>query len=224
MRPSETIPGSFSMSERIRSDIEARARPASPVMPQPIPEADLDKKVEEAVKLVEGQDASTAPKEKTQQEKDAERLMEIKASIEKRLEIKLTEDDLSEYILKGAIKKEITIIPEMLKGVFRTLSTAELQDIDEHMRELNSKEKYTSGGLDNERVMVTLSRSWIGIRQKKKSDKWSGSPLEFGKDVASRSDILHKMGAMTVHRASEAWTNLNTLLNIAFDEDSVLKK
>lgn len=233
MQPTESKQpqGSFVSADKIRQDMDARARAraqtppagAKPVPERPLSEEEIQARVEEAEKAVKAAE-SAPPKEKTQADLDKERLLEIKINLEKRLEMKFSEDDLSEYLLKGSVRKEITIIPGMLKGVFRTLSTAEFQDIDEVMREKTAEAKQTSSGLENERTILTLAKVWIGIQQKKPSEAWTGTPRMFAKEESDREQSIRKMGAMTIQYASEAWVNYNTVLKIAFEEEQLLKK
>lgn len=222
MQPSAKVPGSFIGVETLKRDLEAQSKARAQAAP--ISEEEIEAKVQEAEKAIQAGTQKDAAREKTQEEKDRERLMEIKKNLEQRLGMSFSEEDLSEYILKGSVSKEVDVIPGLLKAVFKTLSTEEFQDIDEKMREVTSKEKLTSNGLENERVFLTLSKVWVGIREKKKSAVWSGTPRMFGKTEADRGAAIRKMGAMVIQYASEAWTNYNTLLKIAFEEDELLKK
>jgi hypothetical protein len=219
MQASGNATSEFSMSDRIKQDIENRAKARASQDAPSTPEEAIAAKVEEVQKQLDQK-----PAEETQAEKDKKRLKEIKDSLEKRLEMSFSEDDLSEYILKGSVNKQVTLVPGMLRGVFRTLSTAELQDIDEQMRIITAKESLTTSGLDNERALLILSKAWVGIQQKKRSEPWTGGPRPFGKTPEERADAIRKMGAMVIQYASESWTNFNTLLKIVFEEESVLKK
>jgi hypothetical protein len=211
------------MADRIRQDMDSRAKARGQQDPEAAPESLTEDEISAKVSEVQKQ-LDQKPEEESQEDRDRKKLAEIKASIEKRLSMSFSEDDLSEYILKGSVSKQLDIVPGVLRGVFKTLSTDELQDIEERMREITAREKLTSSGLENERAILLLSKAWLGIQQKKRSEAWGGSPRSFGKTAEERGTAVRKMGAMVIQYASDAWTNFNTLLKIAFEEDSTLKK
>jgi len=168
-------------------------------------------------------------KELTDEEKikaDAEKsLAKFKADLEKALDCTFSEDDLATYILKGEVSKEVTIIAGSLKGVFRTLQVDDGQNVDLEVKKLIDKNTMTGNGVENEKVLLTLSKVWTHINYKKKSEDWAGTKAKaFAGDELKRLEAMRKMGAGTVEAASNAWTNFNALLKLTLGEETTLGK
>ena len=171
----------------------AATQPAPPHMPQ-VPVAEEKPEVQA---------------EKERQEK----INEFKKTFEKELEVELTSDDVTTYLFKGILAKEVSIIPGKMKGVFTTLRIKEIQEIDMKMAKLRDEAKHTAQGIANEEALVTLSYAWTHA---------SGRPL--GATPDEREKKIRDMGSLFIQAASDARVKFDTLLKLALNDGATVKK
>jgi hypothetical protein len=187
--------------------VEARIAPQVPNQGQTSPAAP------EAVAA-----AAAATKEfEERKAKDRAQMLEIKSAYEENLGIKIDEEDVRDYIFKGRVAKEVTIIPGYMKGTLQTLTTKESGTIDEQMAKVQLSMKLTPQGYDNERAIYTLSYAWTHAQNKNEMRMLGTKPEE-------REETIRGMGGHTVDLACEANVQLNWLLKYAMREKGFLKK
>lgn len=141
------------------------------------------------------------------------KLREYADEIVAALDADITVDDLHNYLFKGTITKQVSIIPGLSKGTFRTLSVTQLAEIDERMADIRNQGKKTTQGLANEEALITLSYAWVSFGDK---------PL--GRTPEQREAVIRHMGVMLIERAAQAWQDFCTLLRIRLKEEGVVKK
>lgn len=154
--------------------------------------------------------AADAPEERQ------DRTAQIKAwkeEIEKDLDVTLTEENLKNYLFKGQMSLDVSLVPGIMRGAVQTLRIDDLQEIDARMAEVRDQAKFTSKGLENEEAIIALSYAWTHA---------DGKPL--GTTPAERETRIRKMGTLFIERASSARIQVDTLIRLALQEKGLLKK
>lgn len=139
--------------------------------------------------------------------------LQWRKEIETSLNIEVTEANIRDYVFKGTLSKEVTIVPGILKGTLRTITGAELQAIDEKMAKVRDLGKFTPKGLENEEAIFTLSCSWT-----------HADGRELGKTPEDREVKIRQMGMLVLEQASTARTNFDTLIRLIIRDQQLLKK
>ena len=215
--------GSFGVPEAMKRDLEAQRRRPQPepqqaavpadAQPQPaapadarwVPPTPADLKPEDAKKIDEMSD-----------EDRQTMYIEERGSLEKSLDTKIEEADIKEYIFKGRLSKEVTVVPGVMRCVFQTLTAEETMAIDSRLAELiDGPKKHTGEGIDNERTILNLCYSWVSA---------GGKPLAANNDPAKREGYIRKMGAHTLDLAANQLKKFNLLLRIVLREKEYIKK
>jgi hypothetical protein len=205
--------GSFGIPPQMQQDLEEQRRRAAQAKPAERPVMAAEVPIVPAVALPEAPEVvKTKEDEEAKQEEEFKRL---KASIEKRLETTITAEDIKEYIFKGALTKEVSVIPGILKCAFRTLTPTEYFEIDKREATFRDEGKFTVDGISNHRAIVTLSYAWIAA---------DGKPISSANDPLIREKHIRKLGAHVVDFATAANQNFNDLLKLTLQEKAFLKK
>ncbi len=161
----------------------------------------------------------TAEKEAEQEvaRQEAEQISKVdrlRKALEEELEISIDENDIRNYIFRGVLRKEITVVKSIgMKATFQTLNTSQMQDIDKRMSAIRSGIDYTSTGTGNENSIITLSYGWLEAAGK-----------SLGSTPTEREDRIRQMAALFVEQASEVFTNYNVLVKIALQDKGLVKK
>lgn len=145
-----------------------------------------------------------------------EEFRKTKASYEEMLGVKVTEEDLTEYIFRGRIvKKDIVAIKNRVKVAFQTLTPSEIDAVDEYMAKLrsNGDKPRTIEGTTNLRTIRQLCYAWTEI---------NGKALP--KDIEKKAEAISQMGVVVVNRVVEAFRMFDLLVEMALREEEFLKK
>ncbi len=148
-------------------------------------------------------------------DKEAE-FKEAKAKNEEALGIKISEEDISEYIFRGRLlKKDIIAIKGRLKVTFQTLTPTEVDSVDEYVAGLREDEKLkrTHEGINNLKTIRQLCYAWLEI---------GGKPLP--KDIEAKAKAIQQMGTVVVNRVVEAYRTFDVLVEMTLREEEFLKK
>jgi hypothetical protein len=132
--------------------------------------------------------------------------------IAKALGIELTQDDISEYFFKGYIVKELELAHGK-KGIFKTLLSNELDELDTKMTERFKDQDASQGQWENIRAITGLSYGWI---------KFDG--VKFGETADSRFEyLMGKVGPHLIDIASKKWNLLNRAVQAMLEDPEVIK-
>lgn len=208
--------GSFGVPQNLLKDMEAARKKQTedaekPIVQEPVP-------VQEPVKE---EIAAEKKPEDTQEDKALLEIQKTKEHWEKQLEIKITGEDVQDYLFKGRVTKEgVYLTSFTVKGVeqdfrvtFQSLTPEDSEAIDIKMAEYRDKGKYTATGLDNEQALVTLSHALLNA---------AGRPM--GKAPEERYANIKRFGGHTVNLLALAWKGFNYLLDYSLQEKKLLKK
>lgn len=146
-------------------------------------------------------------------EEKANKLKEWIEEISEELQVKLNDEDIRNYILKGRMSKEIALVPGLMRGTLQTLRIEDLQNIDARMASIRDSSKFTVKGIENEEAIIALAHAWTHA---------DGKPL--GDSPASREEKIRKMGSLFVERASNARVNFDALVRFVMQERGLIKK
>lgn len=215
MQPSNPMQprGSFVKPEALSKSIaEHEIKKTPPPAPQiQVSATSAEAAVTGAKQGEEKKPASFSPEEIEKERK--ERLSVYIKQCEYELGIEITQEDIRKYLFKGSLSKEVTIVPNMLKGTFKTMSVDDLQDADNAEATFRDSGKFTASGVENEKAILALSRCWTHA---------DGKPLPA--DPTERAKVIRKMGALFVERANSARTTFDTLLRLVMQDADLLKK
>ena len=207
MQPSNPQPrGSFSKPPELLKNIEAHDATRKPIKP-----------TEQAAPAEEEKESVAATAEPTTQvDPEAERskrIKEYKTQMEKDLDVTISDEDIKNYILKGRIAKEVSLVNGIMKGTMQTLRIEDLQEIDARMADIRENSKLTSKGIENEEAIIALSYAWTHADGK-----------DLGKTAQDREAKIRKMGSLFIERASGARVSFDTLIRLVMQERDLLKK
>ena len=164
---------------------------------------------------------ATPAEEKTRDEQD---LNSLRTMWEKRLETRVSEKDLRDYVFKGKLIKDgVEVIPKMMRVTFQSVTPAELSEIDQKMAVFREENKWTTDGLSNENAVRVLSYGWIKTVEVGE-DEIPKAPRSMGNTPEERYKVISAIPALAVQEVIEAWEGYNTLLKIALREKRLLKK
>lgn len=209
MQPSNPLQprGSFSKPQNLAKAIEqAEAEMKSPAAAEA---------KDEPVKLEEkpSGELTEAQKKEAEEKERLARVAQVRKDIQTDLECSITDEDVKHYLFKGSISKELSIVPKLMKGTFKTLKIEDLQKVDSRMAKIRDQAGFTNQGLANEESIIALSYSWTHA---------DGKPL--GDTAEAREEKIRKMGALFVQAASTVRIRFDTLIQIAMNEGGILKK
>lgn len=208
--------GSFGVPPEMQRDLEEARRKAETKEPAPAQPHAANRPGTPADAPAAAPQPTDKEKAKEKAEDDQEaKYRELKESIEKRIEASITPEDIKEYIFKGSLTKEVSVIPGVLKCAFKTLTPTEYFEIDKREAGFRDEGKFTLDGITNQRALVTLSYAWIAA---------DGKPLSAQSDPAVREKHIRKLGAHVVEFAVSANQDFNTLLKLVMQEKAFLKK
>lgn len=128
------------------------------------------------------------------------------------LSIKLTDDDIGEYLFKGYLVKEVPLIKGKM-ATFKTLTPAEANAAEEAVTKLFKDRDATNAQLANVYAQVYLSYGWV---------KFDGASL--GDTPESRKEFIdNKVGVHLVDMASKKWNLFNRAISAMLEDPDVLK-
>ena len=149
---------------------------------------------------------------KSKEELEREEFEKLKSNYETTLKTTITEQDVTDYIFKGFMTKEVEVIPGKLKATFKTLSADQLQE----MRKRVDPFVKTTGdaqAIANENTLWTLSYVVV---------KLSGRDLPT--DVVKKREVIGKLATNLIGKLSVSWNTLDMLINFSLEEERFLKK
>jgi hypothetical protein len=203
--------GSFGVPSEMIKDMEARRRQQEAAPPPAHPKAPPPPVVAEA----ETPEPEAPEAKKAGEPSKEEQYVTLRKNLEERLDTTITPEDIKEYIFKGVLSKEVTIVPGLLKGTFRTLTPTEIMEIDKREASFRDEGKYTIDGVSNQRALVTLSYSWVAA---------AGKPLSGQNEPAVREKHIRRLGVHIVDAAVSANTDFNALVRLVLQERAFVKK
>lgn len=208
MNPSNPMQprGSFGKPAELVKNIEKHEATRQPIN---TPDASKESQSNESAASSQAE----KPVEKNPEAEIANTIKKYIDDISKELNIKMSEDDLRNYILKGKLTKEVTIIPGLIMGTFQTLRISDLQDIDKRMAQVRDASDLTSKGIENEEALIALSFAWTHA---------DGKAL--GASPEDREKKIRQMGALFIEKASTARINYDTLVRLSMQERGLVKK
>lgn len=214
--------GSFGIPEAVRRQMEeSKKKQAAPKgAPSPNNPA-TEEQIEQAAAAVE---KKLEESDKPQEESRVKEILETKAHWESQLEVKITAQDVRDYIFQGKVEKDkvfVASLPskenpeelEALRVTFRSHTPEDMSAIDEKIAAFRDRGKFTQNGLDNEQALLVLSHGLIKI---------NGSAL--GKTPEERYANIKKLGSHLVDLIVDSWRGFNILLRLALQEKKLLKK
>lgn len=129
------------------------------------------------------------------------------------LGIELTDDDVSEYLFKGYLAKEITLTHGK-KGMFKTLLPKESYDIENKVTERFKGGDATHNQYNNYHALMNLSYGWVSF-----------DGVSFGDTPAKRQDRLESsVGVHLLDIASKKWSLFNRAVSAMLEDPEVIKK
>ena len=149
---------------------------------------------------------------KSKEELEREEFEKLKSNYETTLKTTITEQDVTDYIFKGFMTKEVEVIPGKLKATFKTLSADQLQE----MRKRVDPFVKTTGdaqAIANENTLWTLSYVVV---------KLAGRDLPT--DVIKKREVIGKLATNLIGKLSVSWNTLDMLINFSLEEERFLKK
>lgn len=129
----------------------------------------------------------------------------------KALSLELTEDDLSEYLFKGCLTKEVPLTAGKT-AVFKTLVGGESESIETKLYEEFKDKETTQMAYLNRAAVVNLSFGWLRF-----DDQVLGDSPE------SRAERLSNFGVHLIDMASKKWTLFNRAVGAMLENSDILK-
>lgn len=174
---------------------------------RPEPESDPEKSADELQCIACGSDVKSSDAYCSSCGADQNR-----GDLSAALGVKLGEDDLSEYLFKGYLVKEVPLIKGH-KALFKTLTPVESNKVEETVLSLFKDKDPTNDQWMNTRVISYLSYGWI---------KFDGTSL--GETPEDRMEHLNKsVGVHLVDLASKKWNLLNRAVSSMLEEPNIIK-
>lgn len=211
--------GSFGIPDHLKKQMEesvrTQPRKEEPRPAPPIPEPAPEPKAEVAEPLSDPS-ADSEDEDKKLKARERRQLLRTRDFWEDELEVKLTADDIRQYIFKGRLIKDVTVVAAedvSLKVTLQTNTPADMNEIDERVASFRDKGKFTPDGLSNEYALWVLAYGWV---------KAEGRSL--GATPEERYKNISQMGGELVNQVRDAWNGLNFLLRFKLKEKSLLKK
>lgn len=193
--------GSFGIGEDIMDAVNKSKAKAKAEDEQPEKKAAYDS---ESIPEVE---EDSGPKDEGKKVSNDPNPEEIAKTIRKDLGIEITENDLWNFLFKGALeKKGITIVPGMMYATFKTVTMKQTLEVDEKLSEYLEK-KLMESSFRNVQTVLMLSQGVIELGKTAEALKSLGDSAEV------REAALEKMPSLLVEKLSKKWNSFVYLLN-----------
>ncbi|MHC4647266.1 MAG: hypothetical protein ACYTBJ_17385 [Planctomycetota bacterium] len=135
-----------------------------------------------------------------------------KSDMSKALGIELTEDDVSEYLFKGYLVKEVPLIRGKV-ALFKTLTSAEAEAVETSIMDKFKDKDATNSQWANSYAITSLSHGWI---------KFDGQSL--GSTPEDRHERLNtQMGVHLIDIASKKWNMFNRAVGSLLEDPDKIK-
>ena len=200
-------PGSFVTAEKIAQIQEQKKAAVATGTPPPTPPTPEAPPAPAA--------AAPADAEAEARAKRIEEFKKSKKANEDVLEVKITDEDIQNYIFRGRVLKDkIVAIKGKVEVTFQTMTPKELDAVDQYVAELRgSDEKHTMDGIANLRTVRQLAYAWVKI---------NGKALP--PTVDARAKAIAEMGSHLVNRVVSAYQAFDLLVELTLREEEFLKK
>ena len=130
----------------------------------------------------------------------------------KMLGLELTDDDIAEYLFKGYLVKDITLVKGK-KATFKTLLPTEGYEIEDKLMEMFKEKDATQNQYSNAYALINLSYGWM-----KFDDQSLGESPEKRMDRISKS-----IGVHLIDLASKKWNQFNRAVAQMLEEPDIIK-